>query len=157
MNTDYARLASALQACVQHAKRLREAMRDLAPHVPAQLADVSHADANLVRTLDQFVYRFSKLQDTAGGQLFPALLAVLGEPIREWSVRDRLNRLEQLRVLPDAAAWDRIRAVRNRLAHEYPDAPERQAAILGLAWDTAPELLALVERVAERARQAIAT
>lgn len=155
MSADRERLATAVKACSQHATRLHEAIRDLTQYMPTKAAAIGSANAIEVRTIDQFVYRFGKLQDTTGNQLFPALLATLQEPIRDWSVRDRLNRLEQLRILPDVTAWDRIRSIRNRLAHEYPDAPERQAAILNLAWQTVPELLVIVEQVVSRARQSL--
>lgn len=155
MSADRPRLETALLACAQHADRLREAMHDLAAHMPVSAVSLATANTQRVRTLDQFVYRFSKLQDTAGQQLFPALLRVLQEPVQEQSVRDRLNRLEQLRILPDAAAWDQIRAVRNRLTHEYPDAPERQAAILNLAWQAAPALISITAQVADQARKSL--
>lgn len=153
MNVEAERLASAVHACRQHAVRLREAMDAMAEHMPLTAATLQAADAAQVRTFDQFVYRFGKLQDTTGSQLFPATLTCLQEPIREASMRDRLNRLEQLRILSDVAAWNRIRAVRDRLAHEYPDAPERQAAVLNLAWQAAPELLSIVTKVAAHAEQ----
>lgn len=132
-------------------------MHDLDAHTPISAASLTAVSRQYVRTLDQFVYRFCKLQDTAGHQLFPALLRVLQEPVQEWSVRDRIYRLEQLRILPDAQAWDHIRAVRNRLTHEYPDAPERQAAVLNLAWNTAPSLIDITEKVADHARKNLTT
>lgn len=155
MNVDEQRLKTALLACTQHAGRLCEALHDLTAHMPVSVVGLAAASIQYVRTLDQFVYRFCKLQDTAGQQLFPALLRVLQEPVQEWSVRDRLNRLEQLRILPDVQAWDHIRAVRNRLTHEYPDAPERQAAILNLAWQTAPALIDTTAQVITCARKSL--
>lgn len=157
MSIDEQQLETALQACTQHAGRLREAMHELTAHMPATAANLAAASAQDVRVLDQFVYRFCKLQDTAGHQLFPALLRVLQEPVQEWSVRDRLNRLEQLHILPDAQTWNHIRAVRNRLAHEYPDAPERQAAVLNLAWQTASTLVDITTQVASQARKTLNT
>jgi hypothetical protein len=143
------RLQIASQICARHAKRIISAMRRFGgPFDPEQLERLSEED---IRALDQFVYRFGKLQDALGGQLITALLETLEEPYREWSMRDRLNRLEQLRILADAQDWETSRAIRNRLTHEYPDDPERQAAILNQAWKQAPVLLELTHSIVENA------
>lgn len=153
MTTDDARLATAVAACRQHATRLRSAMEFLAPLMPLDEAGMADLDDDGVRGLDQFVYRFGKLQDACGNQLFPALLGVLKEPVRDWSMRDRLHRLEQLGVLTRSDDWDAVRAVRNRLVHEYPDDPARQAAIVALAWQWANPLLDIAEHVAQVAER----
>lgn len=131
-------------------------MGELADMMPAEGQTLVDATDDLVRTLDQFVYRFGKLQDALASQLFPALLTLMQEPCRDWSMRDRLARLEQLKVLPDQAEWDRIRAIRNRLVHEYPDAPERHAAVLTLAWNCAPALVRITNHVLAEAESQLA-
>ena len=148
-----ARLDTAIAACRQHATRLRSAMEFLTPLMPLGETGMASLDDDGVRGLDQFVYRFGKLQDACGNQLFPALLEVLKEPVREWSMRDRLNRLEQLGFLHRPDDWDAVRAVRNRLVHEYPDDPARQAAILALAWQWANPLLDMAGHVADVAER----
>jgi len=40
---------------------------------------------------------------------------------------DKLNRLEKLGAIPSAEQWNEIRQIRNRMTHEYPDAPEHNA------------------------------
>jgi hypothetical protein len=88
------------------------------------------ADPALRRLSDQIIYRFMKLQDALGERLVPATLARLLETYEPWSMRDRLDRLEKLGFL-EVDLWLAWRDVRNRLAHEYPDAPElRHAAVL---------------------------
>ena len=97
--------------------------------LPPQPWDVIELDDALVRLLDQILYRFLKLQDAIGERLIPATLSALAEPFEDWPMRDRLDRLERLGYL-DAAQWLAGRSVRNRLAHEYPDAPELRWAAL---------------------------
>ena len=88
-------------------------------------------EVGLRRLTDQILFRFMKLQDALGERLLPATLSLLREPFEQWSMRDRLDRLEKLGFL-DVEQWLRWREVRNRLAHEYPDAPDmRHAALLG--------------------------
>lgn len=147
------RLDDAVQSCARHAARMRSAIEALGSAMPVVAADLSQLSDEDVRALDQLVYRFGKLQDTAGMQLFPALLAAFEEPYREWTMRDRLNRLEQLGILPDLGAWEDIRTLRNRLTHEYPNNPKRQAAILEEAWKLAPTLIQIVSGVIKGAER----
>lgn len=79
------------------------------------------------------------MQDSIGGRLVPATLLKLAEPAEDWPMRDRLDRLEKLGLL-DVDEWLRWREIRNRLAHEYPDAPELRHAALLAAVSAAREL-----------------
>ncbi|HET7369820.1 MAG TPA: hypothetical protein VFK45_03160 [Gammaproteobacteria bacterium] len=153
---DGARLDTAARTCVRHAERMQSAIDSLRAVMPMGGPELQQLTDEDVRALDQFVYRFGKLQDAAGTQLFPALLAALEEPYREWSVRDRLNRLEQLGILSALDDWEAIRAIRNRLTHEYPDDAERQAAILDEAWTLAPVLFRIIHMVIAGAEQRLA-
>lgn len=82
-----------------------------------------------------------------GARLFPSVLAVLGEPYEDWSMIDRLNRLAQLDLVELPDDWRRFREIRNRLTHEYPDAPEIQAAVLNQAWETTEALRVAYGRI----------
>jgi hypothetical protein len=124
-----ARLASALWEADRHRATLAEALTEWAGLREPDLQALE-ADPALRRLSDQIIYRFMKLQDALGERLVPATLARLLETYEPWSMRDRLDRLEKLGFL-DVDLWLAWRDVRNRLAHEYPDAPElRHAAVL---------------------------
>jgi len=69
--------------------------------------------------LDAFVSRFSRLQDTLGDKLLPALLRVSLEPIG--SQLDNLLRAEKIGWINSTEEWIEIRSLRNRLVHEYMD------------------------------------
>ncbi len=132
------RLSAALWEADRHTAALDEALRDGAPHAADTLERIEQ-DRELVRIVDQALFRFGKLQDAMGERLVPATLASLAEPYEDRPMRDRLNRLEKLGYL-DAQAWLRWRAVRNRLAHEYPDAPALRLAALRAGIAAAAEL-----------------
>jgi len=76
-------------------------------------------DDEKVETIDSFVLRFSKMQDSMGEKLFPQTLSFLGEEVRNKPFIDILNRLEQLELL-DAKEWKKLRELRNLLTHTYP-------------------------------------
>jgi len=53
-----------------------------------------------VQRVDQFILRFTKLQDAMGCRLFPAILQYLQEPYEERPMLDKLNRLEKRNYSP---------------------------------------------------------
>lgn len=125
-------LTTALWEADRHLAVLEVALRDWQATLVIEVIDLAglEADRNQLRLLDQLLFRFTKLQDALGQRLVPATLAALSEPFEDWSMIDRLNRLEKLGYL-DVDSWLRWRETRNRLAHEYPDHDEmRFAAIL---------------------------
>ncbi len=69
--------------------------------------------------MDQLIFRFSKLQDSMGGKLFPSILENLGEDIRELPFIDRLAKLEKLNVIGSADEWMALRETRNIVTLEY--------------------------------------
>lgn len=126
------RLAAAIWECDRHRAVLKDALAEWQAQ-PTPSIEALEADSALRRLTDQILYRFTKLQDAMGECLVPATLAWLREPHEDWSMRDRLDRLEKLSFL-DVETWLTWRDVRNRLAHEYPGAAElRHAAVLAEA------------------------
>jgi len=73
-----------------------------------------------VETIDSFIFRFSKLQDSIGEKLFPLTLEFLGEEVRNKPFIDILNRLEKLELIESAQKWKELRELRNVLTHTYP-------------------------------------
>jgi hypothetical protein len=99
-----------------------------------------HLTEEQVRSLDQFILRFTKLQDGMGNRLFSAILAYLQEPYENKPMLDKLNRLEKLGYIPSAETWQSLRATRNKFAHDYPDDWDRNAALINLAAEGAAEM-----------------
>lgn len=116
----------------RHATALDTALCNLAAcGLPDDIARIE-ADEDLVRRIDQILFRFTKLQDAIGQRLIPSTLSALGEPYEDWPMRDRLERLDRLGYL-SVDSWLTWRDVRNRLAHEYPEAPADRLANLRAA------------------------
>ena len=131
-------LAAALWEADRHFDVLEEALPEwqarqdqaLDGVVPTNQLAALETDRQRLRLLDQLLFRFTKLQDAVGSRLVPATLAAFAEPFENWSMIDRLNRLEKLGFI-EVNQWLIWRETRNRLAHEYPDEPEiRYSAIL---------------------------
>lgn len=101
--------------------------------------------------LDAFVSRFGRLQDTVGDKLVPAMLKANVE--RLGSQLDNLLRAEKLGWIASAEEWIRLRELRNRLIHEYVEAPERLLDALQAALDGVEVLQATQRRLADDARR----
>ena len=135
---------------MRHRHHMRHALASIAPHRPLSAATLADLDDDAVQDIDQFVLRFGKLQDVLGTRLFPALLDVLQEPYEDRPMLDKLNRLEKLGLLESTEAWEKLRALRNHFAHEYPDEPALRAAYLNQGFDAAASIETIMQRIGRR-------
>ena len=143
-------LAHARDTCLGHAEALHEALASIAPRRPLSAATLADLDDDAVQDIDQFVLRFGKLQDVMGERLVPATLDALQEPYEDRPMLDKLNRLEKLGLLESTEAWEKLRALRNHFAHEYPDEPALRAAYLNQGFDAAASIETIMQRIGRR-------
>jgi len=106
-----------------------------------------HLTDTQVQALDQFILRFTKLQDAMGTRLFPATLQYLQEQYEERPMLDKLNRLEKLGYIQSAEAWQNIRNTRNKFAHDYPDDWEKNAALINVACEDAANMYNMLKGI----------
>jgi hypothetical protein len=134
------RLKPAMKECALHRKRLHVAWEEASTFAPLQGTSVDDFTEEQVRTLDQLLFRFGKLQDAIGTRLLPAILRSVQEWRDDEPFLDKLNRAEKLGVLPSVDRWQLLRELRNQTAHEYPDQPETARANLRLLVANVPVL-----------------
>lgn len=103
-----------------HLKRMEFAKSKVEPFIPLNRDNYYSLTDETIGFLDQYIFRFSKLQDTMGARLFPLTLEALAEPMNDKAFIDVLNRLEKLGVIRSAFDWIQLRKIRNDIAHEYP-------------------------------------
>ncbi|MFN7862767.1 MAG: hypothetical protein ACK5N7_05495 [Curvibacter sp.] len=92
----------------------------VAPFTPESARQIAK-DAMLAERLDAFVARFSRLQDTLGDKLLPALLDAVGEA--PGTAMDNLDRAERFGWIASADHWMEMRRLRNQMVHEYIEDP----------------------------------
>lgn len=110
---------------------------------------LKQASPELIRLLDQFVLRFTKLQDTLGAHVLRQFATqILLEPVEETAFIEVLNLLERRGYLM-ADQWALQRSTRNALTHEYPDDPLRQALALTAAQAAASQLVEWLQKIQE--------
>jgi len=85
------------------------------------LSNDPFANIENIKTIDGFIYRFSKIQDMMGEKLFPAYLKAVEEYSPSMPLIDILNKLEKFEIMDSEADWKYFRKLRNVLTHEYPD------------------------------------
>lgn len=110
----------------------------------------------IVETIDSFIFRFSKMQDSMGEKLFPSILILLGEEVRNKPFIDILNRLERLELISSADEWKKLRELRNILTHTYPW--EREDLLKGIkeALKEAEKLVSIYETIKEKIKPYLA-
>ncbi|HRF45310.1 MAG TPA: hypothetical protein PLD30_13900 [Candidatus Competibacteraceae bacterium] len=144
-----------INECDLHLLALREAMA----RCPQSLTEEHFATRHpaLVATLDQFAYRFTKLQDVISTQLFRRFaLDVLHEPVESLPVIDILNLLERYGYIPSVMRWQEIREIRNQITHEYRLNPSELIVTLEIAFGMVAEMAEILAKLKIRGIQDLA-
>lgn len=114
------RLSREFEICDRHIQRIDEALEAMHTDIPMSVDSYTNLDENQIRCMDQFIFRFSKLQDAMGAKIFRYVLEYLDEDIVTLPMRDILNLLERYHFIDSADEWGYIRELRNEIAHDYP-------------------------------------
>jgi len=111
-------------------------------------------DYNNTRIVNSFLFNFSKLQDKIGAKLFKTVLYELKE-IDSYSLTmiDVLHKLEALEILDTTESWDRLREIRNILAHEYPFDVEERVENIGLAMEGFVSLQEIYDKLKKKVQK----
>ncbi len=113
------KLTSILEECDKHVSRMTYATGKMSGFMPLSVKKFNSLSDEEIGHIDQFVFRFSKLQDSMGKRLFPLILMSMGEDLEDMSFTDILNKLEKLKIINNAESWKELREIRNEISHEY--------------------------------------
>jgi uncharacterized protein YutE (UPF0331/DUF86 family) len=142
MSLDEARLArQALLAAGGCARRLERSRQKLAGYFPIGAATIAMLSPDAEDDLDAFLKRFEQLVNILQDDLFKAVAVLGGEDIRGLARREIAELMERLGVIPSAGSFRVLVAIRNRVAHVYPDDPERQARNVNEAYAAVADLM----------------
>lgn len=103
----------------RHIKQIEAILPDIQKWLPLQKQDLDNTE--IVKTIDSFIYRFTKIQDKMGEKLFPAVLKELQEYKPNMPLLDILNKLEKFELIDSVDIWIDLRKLRNHLTHDYPN------------------------------------
>ena len=148
MSPEEATLArQALRSAEGCARRLARSQGKLAAQFPLSPARLTALPPDVEDDLDAFLKRYEQLVNTIQDELFKVVAIVGGEDVRGLARREVAELMDRLGALPSAASFRLLVAIRNRIAHSYPDDPERQAGNLNAAYEAVTDLLAAHEGV----------
>lgn len=127
LNLRKIKLAKYFNECDKHIQRIEEAYADLIETVPLNADQYEHLTKDEVQALDQYIFRFSKLQDTMGEKIFRLVLEQYELDTGVSPFIDVLNKLEKYGCISSAKEWMGLRKLRNEIAHQYDDEPEEMS------------------------------
>lgn len=142
------RLTALARIVGRELQHLETTNQRLFPH-DFTLDDIAALETNedLAERVEAFIGRFSRLQDTLGDKLIPALLAYLGD--RPASLLDNLDRAERLGWIGKADRWMELRDLRNKMIHEYMEDPFILVDALNAGHAFVPELTNTTHRMVQ--------
>lgn len=141
------KLLQALDECNEHIKRMLYAYHKMAKFMPLDATKYDHLTDEQVENIDQFIFRFSKLQDAMGERLFRRVLIGLEEEVKNKPFLDLLNRLEQLGTIKNKEEWLLLRRLRNALSHEYLNESEANALNINMVYENTHKLYEIFMQV----------
>jgi len=133
--------------CDKHIERLNNASEKMSEFMPLNKSKYTNLSDDKVANIDQFLFRFAKLQDVVGQKLFKTVLLFLKEDIEGKPFIDILNLMEKLYLLEDANIWKQLRDDRNELAHNYEDEPEQMSETINRLYDKRSVLIHIYKHI----------
>ena len=119
-----------LHECDKHLFWIEESSNEVHNSFPLSSKKYQALDGHAIKNIDQYLFRFSKLQDTMGEKLFRLIVQDFIENIDKMTFIDILNQLEKIEILENAQDWKVLRSIRNNISHQYDDDPEEMADAL---------------------------
>lgn len=147
MNHNTVKLEQAITECKKHIFRLDYAKENMKLFMPLTNEKYENLLNNEIIYIDQFLYRFAKLQDVIGQKLIKCIYEYIGESTESKSFRDIFNKLEQIGIIEDFEKWNRLREIRNELSHEYGDDVKESVERLNMIFKFEPALKEYFEKI----------
>jgi len=121
------KLQKYFKECEKHLLRMEQAYSELKSILPLSHHQYSDLQDEEVKNIDQFLFRFSKMQDTIGDKIFKTILQEYNPDFQKLTFLDFLHELEKREIISSAEDWIILRKVRNNIAHQYDDEPEEMS------------------------------
>ncbi len=145
------RMEKLISECDKHVQRMSYAYTKMALFMPLDPSRYQALSDDEVEHIDQFLFRFSKLQDAMSEKLFVSMLEFLQEENpKSKPFIDTLNRLEQIGLLEDKNTWLELRKLRNNIAHQYEDEPKQASEALNAIYAVKPILESIYQLIKTR-------
>ena len=140
------RLQKYLNECQKHKIRIEKSYSKVKDIFPLSAAKYENLSDDEIEAIDQYLFRFSKLQDTLGDKVFKLIAGEYVEDVSKLTFIDILNKLEQVELI-EAKVWKKLRSIRNEISHQYDDEPEEMAESLNRIFACKNDLLKIFDNI----------
>lgn len=130
MSINEIKIEKVFNECEKHILRMQSAITKMSSFMPLTSQKYINLSDDEVEHIDQFLFRFTKLQDTLGEKLFKSILLFVDEQVENKPFIDILNRLEKLGLIDSTNEFRELRNDRNELAHNYDDEADEMSATI---------------------------
>jgi predicted nucleotidyltransferase len=127
LNDKIIRVNKYLNECDKHTLRINKSFSKVKHIFPLSGSGYESLNDEEIAMIDQYLFRFSKLQDTMGEKLFRLIIEDFVENIDTLSFIDILNRLEKIGIIKNTNLWKKLRGLRNDISRQYDDEPNEMA------------------------------
>jgi predicted nucleotidyltransferase len=121
LNLENLKIEKVFIECAKHLQRINEAYSDMSAFMPLTATKYENLSKDDVQAIDQYLFRFSKLQDSMGEKLFRLLAGRYEENADKLPFLDVIKKMEKYMEMDIVNEWLDLRNIRNHLAHEYED------------------------------------
>lgn len=147
LNTNTLKIEKYINECKKHKLRIEKSYAKVKDIFPLSAQRYEKLSDDEIEAIDQYLFRFAKLQDTLGMRLFKMIVSEYVDNVDELTFLDILNHLEKIGILEDVNVWKRLRDIRNDISHQYDDEPQEMAEALNNIFAYKNELLEIFERI----------
>ncbi|MDQ1339861.1 MAG: UDPglucose 6-dehydrogenase [Campylobacterota bacterium] len=141
--------------CDRHIQRINEAYDNIKNFMPITALEYTMLDKAQVQALDQYLFRFAKLQDTLGDKIFKRIVSNYEENTSSLPFVDILNKLEKAEYIFSAKEWINLRKIRNNIAHQYDDEPEEMSQAINEIVSSKDVLLKIYNKVKQKYKEVL--
>ena len=147
MDTKELKIQKYINECRKHRVRINEAFEEIKNIFPLSGKKYLNLTSNEIKNIDQYLFRFSKMQDTIGEKLFRLIVEDFVENIDSMTFIDILNRLEKVGIIQSSAEWNTLRKARNNIAHQYDDDENEMAEAINNIFAQKDVLLSIFNNI----------
>ena len=135
--------------CDKHIERLFYSSKIMREFMPLNSKSYNTLSEERVVYIDQFLFRFAKLQDAMGQKLFRWILICIDEEVEGKPFIDILNKLEKLSLIDSVNEWRELQEDRNELSNNYEDEPELMSATINKLFEKHTKLVEIYKKFKE--------
>lgn len=136
-----------MNECRKHRVRINEAFEEIKDIFPLSGKKYLGLTSYEIKNIDQYLFRFSKMQDTIGEKLFRLIVEDFVENINTMTFIDILNRLEKVGIIQSRVEWNTLRKARNNIAHQYDDDENEMAEAINNIFAQKDVLLSVFDNI----------